>query len=94
MSELAYRSLYVESYFDERRSRTRIRPLPGQWAASTHVVECSRSMRDMYPLGTVFRLEVARKTYAGEETHLYAPATADYFVVDRNEAIRSIAAGR
>ncbi len=43
-----------ETFIDPETGRKRVRPLPGQGIPTSLVIECSRSIRDNYPLGTKF----------------------------------------
>lgn len=50
-----YRSnIKCENFLDPETNRIRVRPLPGQNLPVYLVIECSRSIREAYPLGTVF----------------------------------------
>jgi hypothetical protein len=84
-----YRVLFVESFLDRSRGRVRVRPLPGQWADITLLVECSRSMRKRGPAGTVFRIEAILKCREGVP-HVYAPSHWDYEEVTRADAEAAI----
>lgn len=56
-----YMEIVVESYLGEGRGQTgdiRIRPAAGQFYPQTLNVECSRSLRTQYPVGTKFRIRV------------------------------------
>jgi len=53
------RELIVETYKasgENSVSKIRVRPLPGQWADVGLKVECSKSMRENYPVGTRFKI--------------------------------------
>lgn len=43
-----------ETFMDPETGRKRVRPLPGQGLPTYLVIECSRSIRDEYPVGTRF----------------------------------------
>ena len=49
-----YIKLKVETYLDPLLKRPRVRPLPDQGYETNIAVECPRSMRKNYPLGTKF----------------------------------------
>lgn len=57
-----YRALKVESFKPDnlsgKKGKVHIRPLPGQWAAVTLAVECSKKLSDVsvYPLGSQFEI--------------------------------------
>ncbi|MDR5733048.1 hypothetical protein QCE47_11925 [Caballeronia sp. LZ025] len=67
----------------------RVRPLAGQGFSTALRVECSRSMRQQYPVGTLFRLAV--KPIERGTPLLYAHHAAPFERVTRDEAQRSIA---
>ena len=58
-----YRLLKVESYevksTSGKRGKVHIRPLPGQWADTSLVVECSKKLSDtkVYPVGSRFEIK-------------------------------------
>ncbi|GGD87967.1 hypothetical protein [Caballeronia grimmiae] len=68
----------------------RVRPLAGQGFSTALRVECSRSMRQQYPVGTLFRLAV--KPIEREGTPLlYAHHAAPFERVTPDAAQRFIA---
>jgi hypothetical protein len=69
----------------------RVRPLAGQGLDTGLRVECSKSMRQQYPVGTLFRLNVKRIDRQGTPL-LYAHYAAPYEHVSMDEAQRFIAA--
>ena len=53
------RELIVETYRatgEKSGSKIRVRPLPDQWADVGLKVECSKAMRENYPVGTKFKI--------------------------------------
>lgn len=56
-----YQQVVVETYAGVKAgksSRVHVRPVAGQPFPTTMDVECSRSMRKLYPVGTQFRIPV------------------------------------
>lgn len=68
----------------------RVRPLPGQGIDTSLRVECSRSMRDQYHEGSLFRLIVKLTARKGTPL-LYANYRDPWEHVSRQEAKRFIA---
>lgn len=82
--EAGYTEILVESFLSPEpwhRDSKHIRPAPGQAFPQSLFVECSRSLTDKYPVGTVFRLCVALKQKLHGRPHLYAHYRAKYEVV-------------
>ena len=52
-----YENIKCESFKDPESSRVRVRPLEGQNLPTKIVIECSKSERAKYPLGTKFITE-------------------------------------
>ena len=50
-------NIECENFLDPETGRIRVRPLPGQGLPTNLVIECSRSERERYPLGTRFRTD-------------------------------------
>jgi hypothetical protein len=67
----AYREVAVESYVD-RRGAVCIRPMAGQAFAPTMKVQCSRALREAYPVGTRFLLNAKMTDRQGGPHFLYA----------------------
>lgn len=85
MSRYDYRYVVVESYWafaEPSRSDVRVRPIPGQGFASDMHVECSKDMRDAYPVGTRFRIWACVKRKEGGNEFLYTSWQWKYEVVD------------
>ncbi|WP_157697725.1 hypothetical protein [Caballeronia calidae] len=85
--------IIVETFWAHREtssSSVRVRPLPGQGFSTRLRVECSKSMRQQYPIGSLFRLDV--KLIHREGTPLlYAHYAAPFERVSIDEAQRFIA---
>ena len=60
MKKDVYQYLLVETFkptiHEPTDAKIRVRPLPGQGVPTDLRVECSRSIREKYPVGTVFRI--------------------------------------
>lgn len=60
--EEPYRKLIVESFYPAsmsgKKGKVHIRPIPGQWAGTSHAVECSKKLSDVkvYPIGSQFEI--------------------------------------
>ena len=70
-----YRQVVVETYEEVnagKSSRIHVRPVPGQPYPTTMDVECSRSMRKLYPVGTKFRLYAKETNKEGGKPFLYS----------------------
>lgn len=68
-----YVNVVVETYYHTDRSRSiRVRPIPGQHFPPTMNVECSRSMRMQYRVGTRFRIRVKLTDKEGGKPFLYS----------------------
>jgi hypothetical protein len=84
--------LIVETFraFSEASaSPVRVRPLSGQGVSTALRVECSKSMREQYPIGTLFRLHVKLIHRKGTPL-LYAHFAAPFERVSPEEAARFI----
>lgn len=84
--------LIVETYLpsgEPSSASLRVRPLAGQGVDRTLKVECSRSMRQQHPVGSLFRLPVTRTDRKGL-LFLYAHHAAPFEHVSREEAKRFI----
>jgi hypothetical protein len=81
-----YQRVIVETYAAVKAgksSRIHVRPVAGQPFPTTMDVECSRSMRQLYPLGTRFRIiDLVLSNYAGvDELFLAAVAWSQQYRV-------------
>jgi len=84
--------IIVETYVpsgEPSSAGLRVRPLPGQGVDPKLKVECSRSMRGQYPVGSLFRLKVKLADREGTQ-FLYAHHSAPFEHVSREEAERFI----
>jgi hypothetical protein len=70
----AYREVAVESFFDARGRRLRIRPMAGQAYATSMRVQCARALSDesTYPAGTRFLINAKLTDRNGGPPFLYA----------------------
>lgn len=70
----AYREVAVESVWDARSGRLRIRPMAGQAFAPSLAVQCARALSDpaRYPPGTRFLLNAKLTDRLGGTPFLYA----------------------
>ena len=81
----AYHDIVVESYFNPKAKRSKdrihIRPAPEQplFPVDLHV-ECSRKIRDNYPIGTRFRITAKLSTMKGK-TYVYSSHLWSYEVM-------------
>lgn len=56
----------------------RVRPIPGQTFPPSMRVQCSRAMRQAYPLGSRFRLPVQQKSREGGSPFLSEVGSASW----------------
>lgn len=82
-----YKTIIVETYLASRalgdtgRSKVRVRPIMGQGIDTNLRVECSKKMRELYPIGTKFKLSVKTITPKDNRAFLYAHFNAPYEVL-------------
>jgi hypothetical protein len=55
-----YINLECESFLDKQTNRVRVRPLQNQNIETNIVIECSREVREVNPIGTKFYCEEAK----------------------------------
>lgn len=67
-------------------SDVRARPLPGQGMPTTWRVECSKSMRDLHPIGTLFKVWAKITNRLGGNPFVYTNYRDPYEVVTPGEA--------
>jgi len=70
----AYKQVVVETYVavkPGKSSRIHVRPVEGQPYPTTWDVECSRSMRGYYPIGTKLRIWAKETNKDGGKPFLY-----------------------
>lgn len=92
-----YFTVAVESFYNRdpnkpSDTRLRMRPLPGQGLDTEMLVECDRSMREQFPLGTVFLLSAKITNRLGGTPFLYSYFNRPYAVADRAWVEKHIAA--
>ena len=83
-----YTPILVESFRNHdfssgHRHEISIRPLPGQGFSVDLLVECANEMRTDFPVGTVFRIDVAPEQKLDGRPHLYSPYQWPFEVVGR-----------
>ena len=71
----------------------RVKPLPGQGVPEYLRVECSKDMRDKYPLGSVFKIQ-ARLTDREGTTFIFSSFKWAYTKIKRSEAEKLIEEGK
>lgn len=70
-----YSQVVVETYYAVKAgktSRIHVRPVAGQAYAQTMDVECSRTMRKAYPIGTKFKIWAKKTDREGGKPFLYS----------------------
>lgn len=79
-----YRQVVVETYEavkSGKSSRIHVRPIPGEAYPTTMDVECSRKMREQFPIGTRFRIYAKETNREGGKPFLYTRYDWPYEVV-------------
>lgn len=90
----AYRKLIIETFWNPGEPSSaglRARPVKDQGFTVELRVECSRSMRNAYPPGTMFELMAQPIDRKGTPL-LYVAPNAAYEVVSPTQAVKRIAA--
>ena len=80
----AYQQVVVETYAatkSGKSSKIHVRPVEGEIYPVTMDVECSRSMRKNYPVGTRFRIYAKETSREGGKPFLYSHFNWPYEVV-------------
>jgi hypothetical protein len=80
-----YQQLIVETYYDVRAresSHVRVRPAADQAFPTTMNVECSRSIRSRYPVGTRFYIYAKETDKEGGNPFLYSHYDWPFEVLD------------
>lgn len=80
-----YSQIVVETYHAVKAgksSRIHVRPVAGQPYPQTMDVECSRTMRKAYPIGTKFRIWAKEADREGGKPFLYSHFDWPFEVVD------------
>lgn len=86
-----YKEVIVETYSASRalgdtgRSKIRVRPIAGQGIDTSLKVECSKKMREMYPVGTKFKLFLKIIIPKDNREFFYAHFNAPYEVLTDEE---------
>jgi len=84
-----YKIILVETFKNSgelSNAEVRVRPYPGQGLNAGLRVECSRKMREKYPIGTILRLKVRVTTRQEGTPFLYAHYSWNYEVLSEEEA--------
>jgi len=79
-----YKIVVVETYSavkTGKSSRIHVRPIRGESYPTTMDVECCRTMRKMYPIGTRFRIYAKETCREGGKPFLYSHYSWPYEVV-------------
>jgi hypothetical protein len=81
----AYHFIIVETYtnLDAKRGKdsVRVRPISGQTLFPIHLnVECSRAIREKYPIGTQFRIKAKLSVMKGK-TYVYSSHNWPYQII-------------
>lgn len=79
-----YQEVIVETFIHKGEStntKIRVRPIAGQGFPTSIRVECSRSMRKDYPVGTRFKLQMKLIDREGGTEFLYAHYDSNYEVL-------------
>lgn len=76
-----YVTVHVETF--REGSELHVRPIAGQKFSTSLNVQCSKKMRETYPVGTVFELDVQLIDRVDGSKHLMAPHDAPYKIVRR-----------
>ena len=88
-----YRDVIIETYTHTGGSSKhliRARPLPGQGLSTTMRVECSSKMRDIHPIGTLFKVRAKIKC-TDQSPHLYTSWQWPYEIVSNQTAAGFVA---
>ena len=75
-------------------SKNRANPLPGQGFDPSVFVECSRTIRDQYPTGTVFLVWATLTSREGGKPFLYSHHSWKFFRIEERLAKQWIAEGK
>ena len=83
-----YRDVIIETFRHtggNSKHSIRARPLSGQGLSTSMRVECSSSMREIHPVGTLFKVRAKIKD-TDQEQHLYTSWQWAYEIVSAQEA--------
>jgi hypothetical protein len=81
--------IIVQTFYapgEKSRSPIRVRPLPGQGFDTNMRVECSKSMREAFPVGQKFCVWIQVKSMLGGPDHLYSSYRDPWNPVSDQEA--------
>jgi hypothetical protein len=87
-----YFSLIVETYDGRKGSNSyiRVRPLAGQGLPTGMNVECSKKMREQYPVGTKFLIRGKVTQVKGSEPFIYSYYKSGYETLTDKKALKWI----
>jgi hypothetical protein len=79
-----YKEVIVETYTarGSKKRKIRVRPILGQAFPQSMAVECSKSMRQVHPVGTRFRIYAKETSRKGGNPFLYSGYTWPYTIVE------------
>ena len=63
---------FIPADMSGRHGKVHVRPLPGQGYPEDMYVECARSIRERYPVGTRFRMHCTLTDREGGGQYLYS----------------------
>lgn len=79
-----YKQIIVETYHAKKAGKSsviHVRPVEGEEFPTDMDVECSKGMREKYPVGTRFRIHVKETNREGGKPFLYSHHSWRYEVV-------------
>lgn len=80
-----YHKIIVETYLTAdtsgKHGKIHVRPVEGEIFPQTMDVECSRTIRKEYPIGTKFRIRAKQTCREGGKPFLYSNYSWEYEVV-------------
>lgn len=88
-----YAGIKAHSVWDATRNRVRVESLDGEGVPAGLHVECSKSVREQHPLGTVFRLDVRVTSKSGHGLHLCSVRKFELLTESEWVAVRGEAHG-
>lgn len=81
-----YHSIVVETYQANKTSgkhgKIHVRPVQGEAFPQTMDVECPRSMREDFPIGTKFKIQAKETSREGGKSFLYSSYKWKYEVLN------------
>lgn len=84
MPRSAYQYVVIETYYAGAggdHGDIRARPIPNEFYPTSMNVECSKDMRQRFPVGTRFRVRVKKTNKEGGPAFLYTHYSWDYDVI-------------